>query len=74
MEERVYTILRQYMENQTVVITPDKSLISDLGIESIDLINIVGCFEDEFDIEIPDNDQRCFITVEDIIQYLSQRK
>ena len=73
METKVYAILREYMEDQSVEITPAKSLIKDLGLKSIDLISAVGSFEDEFDIEIPDTDLRRFQTVNDIFEYLTER-
>lgn len=72
METKVYAILREYMEDQSVEITPEKSLIKDLGLKSIDLISAVGSFEDEFDMEIPDTDLRKFQTVDDILKYLAE--
>ena len=72
METKVYAILREYMEDQSVEISPDKSLIMDLGLKSIDLISAIGSFEDTFDIEIPDADLRKFQTVNDIIEYLAK--
>ena len=72
MNEKVYAILREYMEDQTITITPDKSLITELGLKSIDLISAIGNFEDAFDIEIPDSDLRGFKTAEDILQYITE--
>lgn len=72
MEMKVYAILREYMEDQSVEISPDKSLIMDLGLKSIDLISAIGAFEDTFDIEIPDADLRRFQTVNDILEYLTK--
>lgn len=74
MKEKVYAILREFMRDQSVSISPDQSLMADLGLNSIDVISIIGRFEDEFDIEIPDQDLRIFQTVNDILAYLSRKK
>ena len=74
MKEKVYAILREFMRDQSISIAPDQSLMADLGLNSIDVISIIGRFEDEFDIEIPDQDLRIFQTVNDILAYLSRKK
>lgn len=74
MKEKVYAILREFMRDQSISISPDQSLMADLGLNSIDVISIIGRFEDEFDIEIPDQDLRIFQTVNDILAYLSRKK
>ena len=52
-------------------ITPDAELVNDLGLNSLELADLVLYCEEEFDIEIPDEDLRKFITVGDIVDYLS---
>ena len=51
-------------------ITPDSELVNDLGINSLELADLVMECEEEFDIEIDDNSIRGFVTVGDVAKYL----
>ncbi len=46
------------------------SLIDDLGADSLDLVELVMSMEEEFDIEIPDEDAEQLVTVQDAIDYI----
>jgi acyl carrier protein len=54
-------------------ITEESALIADLGLNSLDVINVVVAFEEEFDIDIPDKDIKSFSTVGDIVKYLEMQ-
>ena len=54
-------------------ISLDTSLVSDLGMDSFMLMDAVTKVEDAFNLEIPDQDLRKFITVGDVIDYLKAR-
>ena len=54
-------------------VTPDSHFIDDLGADSLDTVELVMAFEEEFDIEIPDEDAEKLETVSDAIGYLKQR-
>lgn len=54
------------------MITEKTSLVTDLGLSSLDVINVVVAFEDEFDIEIPDQKIKELVTVGDIVEYLER--
>lgn len=69
MFERIVSILEEYCEIDGEI-TRDSALIDDLGLSSLDVINIVAEFEDEFDIEIPDRIIPTLRTVGDIADYL----
>lgn len=69
MLERTVSILKEYCEIDGEI-TRDSALIDDLGLSSLDVINIVAEFEDEFDIEIPDRIIPTLRTVGDIVDYL----
>lgn len=69
MIERTVSILKEYCEIDGEI-TRDSALIDDLGLSSLDVINIVAEFEDEFDIEIPDRIIPTLRTVGDIVDYL----
>lgn len=70
MFEKVKTILLDYTEVPADEITLMTDLVNDLDLNSLDVVNIVVAFEDEFEIEIPDRAIRNLTTVEDIVKYL----
>ena len=54
-------------------INPDSSLTEDLGLDSLDVIELMSAFEEEFGIEIPDEDAERLGKIEDIVRYLKER-
>ena len=53
-------------------VTPAAKFIEDLGADSLDTVELVMAFEEEFDIEIPDEDAEKITTVGDAIQYIKE--
>ena len=51
----------------------DAKLITDLGADSLDQVELIMGIEDKFNIEIPDDDATNLITVEDLINYIEKR-
>jgi len=49
------------------------SFVDDLGADSLDIVELVMAMEEEFDIEIPDEDAEKISTVEDVIEYIDSR-
>ncbi|WP_066645028.1 acyl carrier protein [Christensenella timonensis] len=71
------TVQKLLAENSPVDeggITPDKHLIRDLELDSFSLMDTVSSFEREFDISIPDRDLKLFDTVQDVVDYLSEKQ
>ncbi|HAA81323.1 MAG TPA: acyl carrier protein, partial [Thermoanaerobacter sp.] len=52
-------------------ITMESSFIDDLGADSLDIVELIMALEEEFDIEIPDEDAEKIKTVGDVVEYLS---
>ncbi len=52
--------------------TEKSSLTVDLGLSSLDVVNVVVAFEEEFDIEIPDEKIRELTTIGDVVEYLEK--
>ena len=73
MDKKVIEIIANYLGLKEEEITSDMDLMDDLNINSYDIMSIVGKFEDEFDIEVPDEDIRNFITVADVINYIKKQ-
>lgn len=70
MIERLTEIIRDYKGNSDVVLTKETGIIADLGLNSLDLVNLVTDIEDEFDVEIPDRAIKMFRTVGDVVKFL----
>lgn len=70
IKDRVINLIADTLEIDTSEINEESNLVSDLEIESLDLVSLVVAFENEFDIEIADNDIKNLQTVKDIIEYI----
>jgi len=70
-EERIKEIIVEQLGVDEEQITPDASFIDDLGADSLDTVELVMAFEEEFDVEIPDDDAEKIRTVQDVIDYLN---
>ena len=72
MFERVKKILIDTLNIDESAITPEAELEKDLGINSLDVYELVVSFEEEFNIEIEDETARTFVTVDDIVKFLQK--
>ncbi len=54
-------------------VKPEASFIDDLGADSLDIVELVMAMEEEFDLEIPDEDAEKLKTVNDVASYLSKK-
>ena len=73
MFEKVKQILIDELQVEENLITLDAELANDLGINSIELADLVMICEEKFDITIEDEDIHRFITVADVVDYLESR-
>ena len=67
--EKVAAILAEQLDAEAETITLESSLVDDLGADSLDVVDLVMTLEDEFDMEIPDEDIENVRTVGDIVKY-----
>lgn len=74
MEYKVKEIIAEYLGMEVRDIELNMDIVEDLGINSYDIVSIVGKFEEEFDIEIPEKDIRQFKTIGDVVNYFVERK
>lgn len=70
MFDKLKALLVTELQIKDDVITMDAELSSDLGVNSIELADLVMMCEDKFNLTIDDDDLRSFITVGDIVNYL----
>ena len=68
--DKVIAILCEQFEVDENEITEETSLVDDLGADSMDSLDITMALEEEFDIEIPDEDAEELKTVGDIVNYI----
>lgn len=73
MLEKLTQIIRENTGNYELVINEETILLADLGLNSLDLLNLVCIVEDEFDIEIPDRVVWQFKTVGDVIKFIEEQ-
>ncbi len=72
MFEKIREIICEQLELEEDVVTMDAVLLEDLGADSIDLADLVMTFEDEFDLEISDEDLENIKTVGDIVKFIEE--
>ena len=74
VEERVKEIICEQLGVEEDEVTPNAKFIEDLGADSLDTVELVMAFEDEFDLEIPDEDAEKIVTVSDAIGYIKENQ
>ena len=74
MKEEVITLISETLDIDPAEIKGDTDLAHDLGVESIDLVDLVTAFEDKYDFEIPDNELKNLQTVNDIVSYIEKKQ
>jgi len=72
-EAKVKQIIAEKLGVSEDKITPQASFVDDLGADSLDQVELIMAFEDEFDVEIPDEDAEKMRTVQDALNYLESK-
>ncbi|WP_375289517.1 acyl carrier protein [Qipengyuania sp.] len=73
--ERVQKIVVEHLGVEAEKVTPEANFIDDLGADSLDIVELVMAFEEEFGVEIPDDDAAEKIaTVGDATKYIDEHK
>ena len=73
MFEKVLEVLREQLGIDTTGVTEETSFMEDLRIDSLDLFEVVTTLEDDFGIEIPQEDLEDLTTVGAVVEYLQSR-
>lgn len=73
LEQRVTEIIAEQLGVSKEEVVPEASFIDDLGADSLDIVELVMAMEEEFDIEIPDEDAEKIQTIGDAIAYVRER-
>jgi len=72
VEERVKKIIVEQLGVNAEEVSAESAFVDDLGADSLDTVELVMAFEEEFDLEIPDEDAEKIGTVGDAIKYIDE--
>ena len=68
--EKVKKIIVEQLGVAETSVTMEASFIDDLGADSLDIVELIMALEEEFDMEIPDEDAEKIVTVSDVVDYI----
>jgi acyl carrier protein len=74
MLEKVKAVVIEQLDCKDEEVKEESRFIEDLGADSLDVVELVMALEEEFDIEIPDEDAEGILTVSDAIKYIEDNK
>lgn len=70
IEERVAKIVAEQLGTDADQVKPESSFVDDLGADSLDTVELVMALEEEFDLEIPDDEAEKIATVKDAVDFI----
>jgi acyl carrier protein len=73
VDERVKKIIAEQLGVEEDEVTPEASFVEDLGADSLDTVELVMALEEEFSIEIPDEDAEKILTVGKALDYIKEK-
>ena len=73
VEEKIKSIIAEQLGVKSEEAKPEASFIDDLGADSLDTVELIMALEEEFNVEIPDEDAEKMSTVGDAIKYIQEK-
>ncbi len=73
IEEKVKKIIAEKLDVDISDVVPEASLIDDLGADSLAIVELIMTMEEEFDIEVPDEDAEKLATVKEAVAYIIEK-
>ena len=73
IEERVRSIIVDQLAVDVAKVSTTASFVDDLGADSLDIVELVMTMEEEFDLDIPDEDAEKMKTVGDVVKYITSK-
>ena len=70
--EKVKTVIVEQLGIDEESVKMDSSFLDDLGADSLDIVEFIMALEEEFGLEIPDEDAEKIVTVKDVVEYISE--
>ena len=74
LHRKIKAIIVEELGVDSEDVESDSDLVEDLGADSLDMVEVVMALEEQFDIEVPDEDVEGITTVADIVAYIAARK
>jgi len=74
ISERVKGIIVDQLGVSADEVTSEASFIEDLGADSLDIVELIMALEEEYDMEIPDEDAEKIQTVQDVLSYITSKQ
>ena len=74
MEQKIIKLIAEKLNKKIEEIKMESRLVEDLGADSLDVVELVMTFEDEFGIALPDEDVANLKTIKDIVDYITNLK
>lgn len=74
IEQRVKEIIADQLGVEMEKIVPEAKFVDDLGADSLDVVELIMAFEEEFNVEIPDEDAEKIATVGDVLEYIKSKQ
>ena len=74
IEEQVKKIVVEHLGIDETKVTPEAKFIDDLGADSLDTVELVMAFEEQFGIEIPDDAAETILTVQNAVDFIDNKK
>lgn len=71
---KVQSIVAEQLGVEVAEVKPEASFQNDLGADSLDLVEVVMALEEEFEVEIPDEDADSIRTVQEAVDYIDRKK
>lgn len=72
--EKVRKVVVDQLDVSEDEVTPQASFVEDLGADSLDVVELIMGLEEEFDVEIPDEDAEKIATVQDAVSYIDSKQ
>ena len=73
VESKIKTIIAEQLGVKPEEVTPNASFVDDLGADSLDTVELIMALEEEFNVEIPDEDAEKLQTVGDVVKYIEDK-
>ncbi len=73
IEDKVKKLIAEKLDVDVDEVVPEASLIDDLGADSLAIVELIMTMEEEFDIEVPDEDAENLVTVKSAIDYIIEK-
>lgn len=72
--DKIRDILSEQLDVETDMVTLDANIQEDLGADSLDVVDLLMTLEDEYEVEVPDEDIEKIKTVGDLVRYIEERQ